>query len=133
MYDLWRVNALPPPVDDRKGLGDTTGPAPLGGLVVRLAVFPPNSEVDWELASTEPPYSQTPAGGADVAGMHATDTVDVVTVISGELRAVLDTIETVLHPGDTLIQRSTRHAWRNDGDVPATVVTIMMSTPPSGA
>jgi quercetin dioxygenase-like cupin family protein len=59
--------------------------------------------------------------------MHTTETVDIVTIISGELWAILETGETLLRPGDTLVQRGTKHAWRNKGDVPAVMAAIQIS------
>jgi quercetin dioxygenase-like cupin family protein len=59
--------------------------------------------------------------------MHTTDTVDVIVVISGQLHAVLEDTETVLNPGDCLIQRGTRHAWSNRTNAPATFVATMLS------
>jgi quercetin dioxygenase-like cupin family protein len=51
----------------------------------------------------------------------------MVTVVSGELYAVLETAETLLRPGDTFIQRGTKHAWSNRGTEPVTVVAVMMA------
>jgi len=62
-----------------------------------------------------------------VPGMHQTDSIDVVTVISGEIWAVVQTGETLLKAGDTIIQRGTRHAWRNRSDAPCTVSALHIS------
>jgi mannose-6-phosphate isomerase-like protein (cupin superfamily) len=59
-------------------------------------------------------------------GMHTTETIDVVTMLSGELYAVLEDTETLLRPGDTLIQRGTKHSWSNRTDKPAIFVATMM-------
>ena len=45
--------------------------------------------------------------------MHRTQSVDYGVVISGEMTLVLDHGETVLKPGDVVIQRGTNHAWAN--------------------
>jgi len=42
-------------------------------------------------------------------------------VIEGEIVLVLDTQETVLRPGDVVIQRGTNHAWSNRSGKPAVV------------
>jgi mannose-6-phosphate isomerase-like protein (cupin superfamily) len=52
----------------------------------------------------------------DDDGFHATDTVDTIVVISGEVWVELETTEVRLGPGDVLVQTGTRHAWRNRGD-----------------
>lgn len=66
-----------------------------------------------------------PPGG--VVGMHSTRTVDLLTMLEGELTMVLDSGEVVvLKPHDTLLQRGVVHAWQNRSDKPArwTVVTL---------
>jgi quercetin dioxygenase-like cupin family protein len=49
-----------------------------------------------------------------------------MTVLDGEVYAVLEEGETLLRAGDTMIQRGTRHAWSNRSDHPVTVVTTML-------
>ncbi|MBT2207054.1 MULTISPECIES: cupin domain-containing protein [Actinomadura] len=59
------------------------------------------------------------------AGMHTTDSIDYVMVVSGEVTLDLDGGErTVLRAGDVLVQNGTRHGWRNDGTEPCTIVGI---------
>ena len=48
-----------------------------------------------------------PEGRRANAGMHQTDTIDVVTVISGEIWAMVETGETLVRAGDTVVQRGT--------------------------
>jgi hypothetical protein len=38
----------------------------------------------------------------------------------------LDTGEVELHAGDCVVQRATRHAWRNRTDRPARIAAVMM-------
>ena len=59
--------------------------------------------------------------------MHVTDTVDVLTVVEGEIYVVLEDTETLLRVGDSVIQRGTNHAWSNRSDRPAVLVATMMS------
>ncbi|WP_163730875.1 cupin domain-containing protein [Mycolicibacterium madagascariense] len=66
-----------------------------------------------------------------IPGMHRTDTVDVVTIVAGELHAVLEADETVLRAGDTIVQRGTMHAWQNRSQHPVTLVSVMMDAPRS--
>ena len=81
-----------------------------------------------------PRVGRTPYGGtADdtarpaIPGAHRTDTVDVVTVVSGEVYAVLESGETLLRQGDSLVQRGTMHAWHNRSESPALVASIMVA------
>ena len=126
--DVWRVDSLPPHMADDGPFTEPRQPSlPSSGFVIRVATFPPEREIDWAVARREPPYSSIPNGYSDIPGLHVTETVDVVTVISGELYAVLETTETLLRPGDTFIQRGTKHAWSNRGTEPVTVVAVMMA------
>ena len=58
--------------------------------------------------------------------MHKSDTIDVVTVLSGRLFLVLDDDENrLLSAGDVVIQNGTRHAWTNPFDEPAILQAVM--------
>ncbi|MGI4813601.1 MAG: cupin domain-containing protein [Janthinobacterium lividum] len=59
-------------------------------------------------------------------GMHKTETVDFIVIISGRLRLVMDEGETLLQPGDVVIQRGTNHAWSNPDDTPCLLAAIML-------
>lgn len=58
-------------------------------------------------------------------GMHQTDTIDFVYVISGRCLVELDGGASIdLNTGDLLVQNGTRHAWRVPYDEPCTVLSI---------
>ncbi|QWF79736.1 cupin domain-containing protein [Amycolatopsis sp. CA-230715] len=57
-------------------------------------------------------------------GMHTTDSIDYVMVVSGEVTLRLEDQQTVLRTGDVLVQNGTRHAWHNHGTEPCTIVGI---------
>jgi mannose-6-phosphate isomerase-like protein (cupin superfamily) len=60
-------------------------------------------------------------------GMHTTETVDYVCVLSGEVTLVLDNgAEVPLRPGDCLVQNGTRHGWRNTGTEPARLLVALV-------
>jgi mannose-6-phosphate isomerase-like protein (cupin superfamily) len=64
---------------------------------------------------------------SDHPGMHTTDTIDYVVVLSGEADLELDDGATVsLVSGDCVVQRGTRHAWRNTGKVPFVAAAVMV-------
>jgi len=61
------------------------------------------------------------------AGMHWTETVDFIIMLSGELIHELEGGEqTVLRAGDTLIQNGAVHRWRNATDKPARFAFVMV-------
>lgn len=62
----------------------------------------------------------------DRPGMHVTDTIDYVYVVSGQLVLELDDGEVPLRPGDCVVQRGTTHAWRNRSTEPAVVAAVLV-------
>jgi mannose-6-phosphate isomerase-like protein (cupin superfamily) len=61
----------------------------------------------------------------DGSGMHTTDTMDYLMVVHGEATLELDDGErVVLRAGDVVVQNGTRHAWRNYGIEPCTLVAV---------
>jgi hypothetical protein len=116
LNDIWQVDALPPAASDGNSLvpGESIfAPAP-GGFVWRLAMLPPDST--WK----------PPARGGEVDGMHVTETLDIITILSGEVYAVLEDCETLLRSGDSIVQRGTVHAWANRSDQPCISVSAIM-------
>jgi mannose-6-phosphate isomerase-like protein (cupin superfamily) len=56
-----------------------------------------------------------------------TDTVDYITILSGEIWLVLDTgVEVHLTPGDCVVQNGTRHAWHNRTPDPCVFVGVQV-------
>ncbi|OPX05241.1 cupin domain-containing protein [Mycobacterium sp. AT1] len=127
VMDMWHVQKFPPSVDDVDSVGPVALLPPLGACTYRLTTFPPDSEVD----ASGHAESLKALGSGDthddeneVAGFHYSDSIDVITMLSGELYAIVETGETLLRPGDTFIQRGGKHSWSNRGDVPATMVAL---------
>lgn len=129
--DVWRSDSVPTAFGN-DDLQDELEFAPAAaGIIVRLVTFPPDTDVD------EAAYVETidrfhghdfVAESGDVVGMHAMDTVDIDTVLNGELWCIYDSGEkTLLRAGDTVINRGTTHAWSNRTDEPVTVVATVVS------
>lgn len=139
VMDVWQFDSLPATVDAAPTLGaEPVLDPPKNGLVVRLASFPPDSEFDAKAygesldAFHGGDSHSGPQGGADEADPHGglwheTDTVDVVTVLSGELYAVMETGETLLRAGDTFVTRGVKHIWSNRTTEPVLIVATMMA------
>ncbi|WP_206681273.1 cupin domain-containing protein [Actinomadura sp. J1-007] len=64
------------------------------------------------------------------AYVHRTDSLDYAYVIDGAIYSVLDSGETLMRPGDVLIQRGTNHAWDNRSDKPCTILFALLSATP---
>jgi quercetin dioxygenase-like cupin family protein len=58
--------------------------------------------------------------------MHRTKTVDYGIVLSGEIYLVVDEGETLLKPGDVVVQRGTNHAWSNRSDEPCRMAFVLV-------
>jgi len=63
---------------------------------------------------------------------HATDTIDYVTVLEGEITFMTETGEVTLGAGEFLVDRGINHAWRNDGEVPAVTAIVTVPAEPVG-
>lgn len=86
---------------------------PENGSVFRMVEFPPDHH--WQ-GREDGPADQ----------VHATPSLDYAIVLQGEIWAVLDQDETLMRPGDVLIQRGTRHAWSNRSDEQAVVAFVLI-------
>lgn len=63
----------------------------------------------------------------DANGVHVTDTIDYLVVIEGEITLELDDgAEVLLAAGDCVVQRGTRHAWRNHSSATALIAGFMI-------
>lgn len=135
LHTLWGASHPPGTADD---IDSTTGMnwfPPPGGVRFFHMVLPPEggellavadqaaaiaemeSKVPGLLATMEP----------DCPGMHRSDTIDCLFVLSGNPVLELDDgAETSLAPGDTVIQRGTRHRWHNRGREPVRMVGVLL-------
>ena len=135
VMEIWRTDSIPAHVDDFPSEdGEWVMAPPEHGVCVRLAVFPADKDIDAEKAAAYEASLHELYGdqGNDAhngtPGMHRTDTIDVVTVLDGEIWLVLEHGETLLRTGDTLVQRGTRHAWSNRSDRACTLSSTQFLT-----
>jgi hypothetical protein len=93
---------------------------------VRTYTCPPDSEADLEAynAAAESIYGGgNAAASGSFPGMHRTQTLDINTVVAGEIYAVFEEGETLLRAGDCIVVPGTMRAWSNRSDEPATLVS----------
>jgi quercetin dioxygenase-like cupin family protein len=64
---------------------------------------------------------------------HRTDSIDLATVISGEIDMVLDGKTVHLKAGDVLVQRGTIHNWINNGKEPCVIAFVLVAAKPVNA
>ena len=67
---------------------------------------------------------------SDHPGMHATNTIDYIAVVCGEITLVLEDGEQVLRAGDVVIDRGVPHAWETRGVEPAVIVAVLVDAAP---
>lgn len=137
LLEIW-AEALAGPLDPRSA-------ADLGPATPRLAPDAGTCKVRWFVVEPAPPEmpaeALTAAIGAQFAGfggeghlvrsaahpaMHATDTLDVICCLAGEVSLVLDDGETRLAPGNVVIQRGVAHSWRAHGG-PALMLAVLIA------
>ncbi|WP_176058580.1 cupin domain-containing protein [Paraburkholderia sp. BCC1876] len=121
---------------DSGTLPESWVPAP-GGNRLLIATFPPDSVFAADtfdgVAAHREQMENIPglaeAFEADNPGMHKTRTLDYGVVLSGSIVLELDNGQTrELKANDIVVQRATRHAWRNPGSSPATVLFVLMGS-----
>ena len=94
---------------------------PAGGACFRIVEIAPDS-----------PDGEAPGAGADAhsefQGAHATDTLDYVTILRGEVTLIVGGTEVVLHPGDSVVQQpGVPHDWQNRSSDSAVMVGVLLS------
>jgi quercetin dioxygenase-like cupin family protein len=104
-FVVWTTESVP------ADLGDTTDGAERAvgrslpeGTVFRITTYGPGVE----------------------SAPHETDSVDYAVVIAGEIDMVLDEQTVHLRAGDTVVQRGTRHDWRNNGSAPCVIAFCLV-------
>src|SRR5262245_27071224 len=133
---LWTTDSAPAsnkgthdPVPD--GVIVRTPPADRGGTVIRITDIAPDAWGAYDAAELRRRSCKTtPERSAKHPGFHATDTVDYAICLEGEVWAVLDDDETLMRPGDVLIQRGTYHAWSNRSDRICRMAFILIDAEP---
>jgi quercetin dioxygenase-like cupin family protein len=76
-----------------------------GGSAFRLVTYKPGAQVD----------------------IHATETLDYIVVLSGELTLILPDKQLTLGPGDTLVQQATPHGWANRSAEACVMAAVLLS------
>jgi quercetin dioxygenase-like cupin family protein len=113
LEEQWIIDATPPILDEAQNAADEpehpVWPAP-GGAIFRIVAFKKGD-----------------------GPMHVTDTIDFVVILSGEVYLVMEEGEVLLTPGDTVIQRATKHAWENRSDEECVLAGVLIGMPPAGS
>ena len=89
------------------------------GTLFRYVSIPPDSEV--KRYFPDKPGQPHPL-------MHQTPTLDYIIILSGQLFLIMEDTETLLSPGDIVIQCATNHAWSNRTNEACIQVAILLGT-----
>jgi mannose-6-phosphate isomerase-like protein (cupin superfamily) len=135
--EIWVTEEMP--VDntgtvDRGARPIRHDPGP-SGTIFRVVEVPPeaNGKIDTEKAFAELGSTRVPTeeDSAKHPSMHATDSVDYLVVISGEMHMLMeDGAEVLLQAGDCIVQRGTKHAWVNRSNGPCVMAAILVDAKP---
>jgi mannose-6-phosphate isomerase-like protein (cupin superfamily) len=133
---VWATGAGAPEGGDEDAAATVASVVPAPGDTRFLTVTLPPAGVfeaaDFEPAAAAAEDAVVVPGLAELLdpedpGMHRTPTVDYVVVLEGEVWLVMDGgEETLLRQGDLVVQNGTRHAWRNKGERPVTLASVLI-------
>jgi mannose-6-phosphate isomerase-like protein (cupin superfamily) len=137
---LWATApGRPLPLDGADPTPHVLSQLPLpGGTCFLIVAFPPDSvfaDPGFDAAAADAEQRLASPGIAELfepdnPGMHATDSVDYVVVLAGEVWLELDDGQlSHLRAGDTVVQNGTRHAWRNLSAEPVTLAVVQVGMP----
>ena len=132
---IWVNPAIPDLSKEQRfdGYPDSVVPGP-GGTSLHFVTFPPSAVVADPSFDSEAARREALARLRGLAdhfekedrGMHKTNTVDYALVYEGEMWLELDAAKVIhLKKGDVVVQNGTRHAWRNKGNAPVTMVFFL--------
>lgn len=114
--DIWNTQKMPAGLDFEIRISNTGFPqTPKNGTYFRYVVIPPDKDLGVEFKA-----------GELHPMMHRTQTLDYIIILSGELYLIMDEGETLLKPGDIVIQRGTNHAWSNRSDEPCIQLAVLI-------
>lgn len=99
---------------DPAAAAEWIGPEAGGGARWYFAPMKPDAEAE---------HLEMP--GMDENGFHTTRTVDFDFMFDGELTLVLDEDSVQLEKGDFVILQAARHAWRNESDKTAILLSLI--------
>jgi naringenin degradation protein FdeH len=104
--------------------GDWALEPPPGGACFRIVELAPGED-DEDGAEADAGLEAEHAGFQEA---HATETLDYVTILRGEVTLVIGDAEVTLGPGDSVVQQpGVPHDWQNRTDQPAVMVGVLVS------
>ena len=132
---VWANSSIPDLSQQQKmdRYPESVVPGP-GGTSLHIVTFPPSSVFEDPSFDGKAAHEEALSRLRGLAdhfeerdrAMHKTNTVDYAVVFEGEMWLELDDGKTVhLEKGDVVVQNGTRHAWRNQGTAPVTMLFFL--------
>lgn len=99
-----------------------------GGSILRIVDFPPDTKYNLDKMNNFLDTHEVRAEGKPRHfWFHKTESLDYAICLDGEIYAMMDEGETLMRPGDVLIQRATNHSWSNRSDKPCRMAFILLA------
>lgn len=136
--DLWSTDETPVQLvagEDRGARPIRHDPKP-NGSIFRIVEIPPEKElkgsinVDATFESMGSHNKPSDDDAAQHAGMHFTNSIDYLLVLSGEMHMLMEDGEVLLQQNDVIIQRGGKHAWVNRSDKPCVIAAVLIDAIP---
>jgi quercetin dioxygenase-like cupin family protein len=122
------------------------GPVPAwgetGGRVWRTESHPADNSVQADGPHVPFSFDLMQSGGSTVMVhtfmpgtpeyWHATDSIEYLVMIAGEVTLQLEAGDVTVRAGDVLVDRGVIHSWRNDSGAPARAVIVALPALPVG-
>lgn len=138
-YELWNTRETPARIDRASGEPSEAGISlapPKNGTRIRVLDIPPDDDSLETLTPEQAKAHFAEVGATDASShggagsrhafMHKTETVDYGIMLEGELTLIMDDGETVVRPGDIIIQRGTNHGWANRSGKPCRICFVLI-------
>lgn len=117
--EIWVTDSTPPVMtNEDTSLREWEIDPPARGTAFRIIRIMPTEETKAAPREGEPEF----------LGEHATETLDFVVVLSGEITMTIGGREETLRAGDTVVQQATPHDWINRGTEPCLLAGVLVST-----
>lgn len=111
---LWATGEGRAPGDEPAPQGHKFSFHSEGGSLLRIVDFPPDESYNQdELVDFLDKEGVRDRNKPRHFWFHKTESLDYAVVLEGEIYAMLDHGETLMHEGDVLVQRATNHSWSN--------------------
>jgi mannose-6-phosphate isomerase-like protein (cupin superfamily) len=126
--ELWVTDAEPRLTDADTSTREWALEPPRGGTCFRIVEIAPEGQEDDGGGGDAADEDDLDGGHDGFQEAHATETLDYVTVLRGEVTLVVGGAEVTLGPGDSVVQQpGVPHDWQNRSAERAVLVGVLLS------